>query len=181
GGQKQVLKQNQPKEKEGISMEDARERAETMGSPQMVKDLIADMDFEELGQYIWDPEENPNLPYNDLEPKVSLFELVMPLWEMYTGWSYNIENFEFNKNEEDGVYECTVTIVREGGPSDPTTIKFTKTKKKENLMKQRDINKGMEKEQWKEFMQSLAYKRAMRPQMRLWVDKFVNAYRKTKQ
>jgi len=176
----QVLKQRTGQRGEGVSMDEARKRAEMMGSPQMVKDLINSMDFAELGQYVWDPEEDRNLPYDDLEPKVSLFELVHPLWEMYTGWSYDIDDFEFNKNEEDDVYECKVTIIRKGGPSDPTKISFTKTKKKENLMNQRDLNRGVEKEQWKEFMQSLAYKRAMRTQMRIWVDKFVEAYRKAK-
>jgi hypothetical protein len=147
----------------------------------MVRDLIEGMDFYDLRNYIWDPEEDKDLPYNDLEPKVALYEMVHPLWEMYTGWSYNIEGFEFNIDEENDVYECTITIVREGGPSDPTTIRFKKTKQKGNLMKQRDIDGGQEKEQWQEFMESLAYKRAMRPQMRLWVDKFVSAYRKAKE
>jgi len=179
-GQVQILKQSQAKEEEGISVDKAREQAKEMANPEMVQKFIEDMDFAELGEYIWDPEEEKGLPYDSLEPKVDLYEAVLPLWEMFTGWSYNIMDFDFNKNEEDDVYECTITIVREGGPSDPTTIRFTKTKKKENLMKRSELKEGMEKEQWKEFMESLAFKRAMRPQMRLWVDKFVRAYKKTK-
>lgn len=179
-GQVQVLKQNQKKEDEGMSVDKARELADDMASPEMVKDLIEDMDFSGLGEYIWDPEEETRLPYDSLEPKVSLYEMVHPLWEMYTGWSYNIDDFEFNIDEENDIYECTITIIRKGGPSDPTTIRFTKTKQKDNLMKQSDIDSGEEKSQWKEYMQSLAYKRAMRPQMRLWVDKFVRAYKQSK-
>lgn len=179
-GQKAVLKEKQKKAEEGISVDKARELANNMAMPDMVKNLIQDMDFGELENYVWDPEENRDLPFEDIEPKVDLYEMVHPLWEMLTGWSYNIEDFKFNKNEENNGYECKIKIVREGGPSDPTTISFTKTKKKKNLMNQAKMKRGIEKDQWKEYMQSLAYKRAMRPQMRLWVGKFVNAYKKAK-